>query len=90
MKETEMNLKEYEKHFFSSLSKQKKILTKIKIIQWKFIKHPFGWNYRTRINPYNPLTYLFLITAIPIAVVMYTIIYGPKFVGEILSAFKYH
>lgn len=67
----EMNLEEYKKYFFSSkyyksLSKFSRFMDLIGVRQWKFTDDNLegDWVYRWRLNPYNPLTYIVLLSTI--------------------------
>jgi len=49
-----------------------KLLIALKIIQEKKIKDPFGLTYKqSRLNPYNPLTYVLIICSFAIGLLMF-------------------
>lgn len=85
---------EYRKYFFQSkyyksLGLFRYILTWIGVSQYKFIKEPFGWRERQRINPYNPLSYLVILVLLIITPIIHIIKYTPEIIQEIWGAFKY-
>ena len=50
----------------------KKILIALKVVQEKKVKDPLGLTYtKRRLNPFNPLTYLFLVITFVVALLMY-------------------
>jgi hypothetical protein len=50
----------------------KRLLIALKIIQEKKIKDPFGFTYKqSRLNPYNPLTYVVIICSLIIGLLMF-------------------
>ena len=50
----------------------KRLLISLKIIQEKKIKDPLGFTYKqSRLNPYNPLTYVVIIFSLIIGLLMF-------------------
>lgn len=95
--EKDMNLQEYKNYFFQSqyyksLGSITHLLTMLYVIQWQFVQHPLnGWRYKRRINPYNPLSYLYVIISLMVNLVYHLFATGiPLVVREIIRGFKWN
>lgn len=80
-READMNHEEYRDYFFksryyNSISRWVKIMTSMKVVQWRFKKHPLGsWDNPRRLNPYHPISYLCLFF-MWIAIICYSLYEG--------------